>query len=467
MLNYNFDLAIALAYFKCKNLKRFDYYKNLKRVDSLSSDYIQELQWDKLKKLVTHCYYNIPYYRKIFTDIDFHPQNMKSRHDFSKIPKLTKRNIIESHTKLIDPKSSEEKLFWEATSGSTGEPLKFARSFDDQEYAFALRYRSNAWCGWEPWHKSVWFVSDTRHITELDKIKGRLSLWLKRRLLIDTKNISKNNMFKWVNLIKSFKPIQVYGYSSLLGEFSEFLVENNINIQGIKGVFSTAEPLRKRQIISQAFNAPVYDQYGCSEIPCIAHECKNGSMHLNSDEILVEFEDIPGNSEIKKIICTPLYMTSMPLLRYEIGDTAAPTDKQCDCGLPYPVIELKVGRVSDNFLASTGKIISGVTLAWYIVDATKGVKQYQVIQESLTEITVRLVSEQNFISENEQSIEKLLYELMGSSEINIKFEHLNEIKPEKNGKFRPIISNVTNKSNEEFLIDPNITQDSIRQMAFS
>jgi len=445
---FNFEKAATYAYFKYKNYKRLEYYEYLKQRDLLDSDQIKEIQWIKLKELVAHCYYNVPYYTRLFKEIDFHPEDLKDISDFCKIPKLTKQNIIESKYDLIYPKYKPEDLFWESTSGSTGEPLKFARSFTDQEYAFALRYRANAWCDWEPWHRAVWFVSDTRHIAALEKLRGRMALWMMRRLLIDTKNISKQNMFNWVKQIKHFKPVQVYGYSSLLGDFSEFLLENNIRITGVKGVFSTAEPLRKRLAMSQAFNAPVYDQYGCSEIPCIAHECKHGNMHINCDEIFTEFEDIPGSPDIKNIICSPLYMKAMPLLRYEVGDTALPVKKQCDCGLPYPVIEFKVGRVSDNFVNAAGKIISGVTLAWYIVDAVEGVHQYQVIQNSLTDITVKLVSEEKYIDNNERSIKKLLYELLDTTDLNIKFEYLDRINYEKNGKFRPIISKVTNNSND-------------------
>ncbi|MCK7527892.1 MAG: hypothetical protein MZV64_64960 [Ignavibacteriales bacterium] len=203
-------------------------------------------------------------------------------------------------------------------------------------------------------------------------------------------------MFKWAEWIQKFSPNQVYGYSSLLGNFSEFLLENNIQIQGVKGVFSTAEPLRQKEAMEKAFKAPVYNQYGCSEIPCVAHECKKGNMHLNSDEIIVEFEDIPENPDIKKMICTLLYLKAMPFIRYDVGDIAIPSEKQCDCGLPYPVIELKIGRISDNLISASGKLVSGVTIAWYIVDALKEVRKYQVIQNKLSDITVKLVSDKNY-----------------------------------------------------------------------
>ncbi|MDD3014830.1 MAG: hypothetical protein PHC34_14100, partial [Candidatus Gastranaerophilales bacterium] len=179
---------------------------------------------------------------------------------------------------------------------------------------------------------------------------------------------------------------------------------------------------------------------------CIAHECKKGNMHLNIDEILVEFADITENSEIKKMILTPLYIYGMPLLRYNIQDAAIPIMKKCNCGLPYPVIELKVGRITGNILSPDGKIVSGITLTWYFGDATQNIKQYQIIQENISDFTIKIVSNEEFRAENEEKIRNLLIEMINSTDINLKFEYCDEIPLCTNGKYRSVIS----KAMEEF-----------------
>jgi len=444
MLDLVFRIFIMPYFFKYKNLKRFDYYKILKKRDQMSIKELNEIQWKKLKLLVDHCYENVPYYRELFDKHGIHPRNINTLKDFSKIPVLTKQDIKENFKDLIDKNLEEKDIFYDSTSGSTGIPLQLARSWDDQEYGAALKYRSNSWCGWYYWHKSVWLVSDTRRITELDSLKGRIILAIQRKLVINTKKITQENMFNWVKQIKHYKPKFIYGYSSIITEFSRFLTENNISIPGIEGVFSTAEILRERELISKAFNAPVYDQYGSSEIFCTAHECKKGNMHVNSDEILIEFEDISDSSEIKKMICTPLYLYGMPLLRYDIQDAAINSSKQCNCGLPYPVIELKVGRISDNLISDKGKVISGVTLSWYLTDATKEIKQYQIIQETFKDIIIELVCEQCYRENNEYNIKELLSEMLDCNDLNIQFKYVDKILPGKNGKYRPILSKVIN-----------------------
>jgi phenylacetate-CoA ligase len=427
-------------FFRLKNLKRFRYYKEIKERDYLTVEELKKIQWRKLKLLVDHCYYKIPYYKKLFDKNMIHPDKIRTLEDFAQIPVLTKHDIKEHFNDLINPYLKQKDIFYDSTSGSTGIPLQLARSWDDQEYGAALKYRSNSWCGWNYWNKSVWLVSDTRRIKELDSLKGRIILAIQRKLVINTKNITKENMFDWVNQIKKYKPDFLYGYSSIINEFARFIMENNITVSGVNGVISTAETLRNRDLISQAFNAPVYDQYGSSEIFCTAHECIKGNMHFNIDEILVEFADISDSSEIKKMICTPLYLYGMPLLRYDIQDSAIPVVSKCDCGLPYPIIDLKVGRLSDNLISDKGKLVSGVTLSWYLTDATHKIEQYQIIQEKFNDFVVKMVCPPEYRDNNENEIRILLSEMLEMNNFNIKFEYLNQIPPGKNGKYRPIFS---------------------------
>ena len=445
MQDFLFKNFIIPAYFNYKGDNRYRYYYDLKGRDFLSVEELKKIQWKRLKLLIEHCYRYIPYYTDLFNRLNITPSDITSYEDYSElIPELTKQGIRENFDNLIDTRLPKNKICTDSTSGSTGIPLLLARSLEDQEFGFALRYRSNTWGGWNFYDKAVWFVSDTRHITELNRLKGKIGLWIKRRLLIDTKNCTKENMYNWVEQIKRFKPKQVYGYSSLLAEFSRFLLENNIKIEGIEGVYSTAEVLRDRETMSKAFNAPVYDQYGASEVPCIAHECKKGNMHINIDEVLVEFVDVEGNSEIKKIVCTPLYIYGMPLLRYDLGDTAIPSAKQCDCGLPYPVMELKVGRLSDNILSPTGKLVSGITFGWYLTDATKGIARFQLVQEDVSHFVINIEGDDRFREENERVIRELIHEMLNTADISLQFEYPDKILSGSNGKYRPIISKVAN-----------------------
>jgi len=439
-----FKNILIPAYFIAKNRKRIEIYNNLKKKESLSLEELKKIQWLKLKNLLDHCYYNIPYYTNLFKKHDIHPEDINNYNDFYKIRELKKSDVKDNTENLKWKKILNQKLSYSSTSGSTGVPLRIARTQYENDYACALKMRSNSWCGWKYWEKSLWLITDQRQTGQLDTVKGRALLSLFRKLMISTKNITKESMFEWAKRIKKYRPKHVYGYSSILTEFSQFIIENNIKIEGVEGVYSTAEPLRARSIISQAFNSPVYDQYGSSEISCIAHECRQGSMHINIDEVLVEFVDIEKDFEAKKMVCTPLYLYGMPLLRYDTNDIAVLSNTEnCKCGLPYPVIKLQVGRISDNLLSSAGKLVSGISLCSYMVLATKNVRQFQFIQESINEIKVKLSCSPGTENYNEEEIKNLLYEMMGTYDLKINFEYMENIPAGANGKFRPVISKVS------------------------
>lgn len=458
MEKFIFKNIIIPVFLRLKNQNRLNYYKKITQNNSLSIDELKEIQWHKLKSLINHCYKNIPYYKNLFDENGIHPDDIVDLESYKNIPLLKKQNIRDNSEELIDPRISKKDLCCSSTGGSTGIPVKIYKSREDREYGFAVRYRSNKWCGWEYGDKSAWIVSDTRRLMDSNTFKGKLGSWINRKLILNTKNTNIENMFKWAEQIKKYKPEQVYGYATILGKFARFLIDNNIYLDGIKGVFSTAEILRDRETISKAFNAPVYDQYGASEIPCIAHECPEGNMHINIDEVLVEYIDIKENNEIKKIICTPLYLYGVPLLRYEIGDCVMSTPKKCSCGLNYPVLEIKVSRMSDNLISPHGIIAPSLDFGVHIANMTEGVKQFQLIQENLTDFTFKIVCEEKVRQQNEKIIKEILHKILATKDgdINIKFEYQNYIPNCESGKFRPVISKVIdsqNKINSETVIN--------------
>ncbi len=423
-------------------------YKKLKCRDFFSREDLHFIQWKKLKKLVNHCYYKISYYRQLFKSLDIHPADIQTAKDYGKIPEFNLLSLIDNQSELLSPGYKEKNLIIDYTSRTTGIPAKIFRSHQEQKYIYALNARGNSWCGWNYRDKTYRLVLDRDYIKQADSLTGKFSSFLPESNLANTKNISRDRMYSWVKQIRRFKPSYLYGYSSLLEEFSIFIINENITLKGIKGVFSTAEPLIKRELIANAFKSPVYDEYYLSEVPCIAHECKYGKMHLNIDEIMVEAAENCGSYETGELICTPLYLYGMPILRYNTGNAAVINSEEiCECGLPYPTVTLKAARMNDNLISSNGKLVSGLVLSSYISAITKGIRRFQIVQKDLYNIKVKISAPDYPNQENEQNIRKLFFELMETTSIKINFEYYDKIPPDINGNFRPIISNIGNNDN--------------------
>ena len=58
----------------------------------------------------------------------------------------------------------------------------------------------------------------------------------------------------------------------------------------------TAESMtiQQRQVIEKVFGCKVANEYGCSETGGFVYECPNGSWHISSELVFVEFLDTNG-----------------------------------------------------------------------------------------------------------------------------------------------------------------------------
>ena len=70
-----------------------NYYDSLKRTQYLSNDDLKKLQLNRLQKLIRHAYWQVPYYKKKFDELNLKPKDIKSLNDINKIPSLSKSDV--------------------------------------------------------------------------------------------------------------------------------------------------------------------------------------------------------------------------------------------------------------------------------------------------------------------------------------------------------------------------------------
>ena len=137
----------------------------------------------------------------------------------------------------------------------------------------------------------------------------------------------------------------------------------------------------------------------------------------------------------------------MPLIRYKIEDRGILAEKECSCGRGFPLLEKVEGRIRSMFRNKKGDLIdSGVFIRlFYFRD---NIKQFQVIQESLDQITINLVlRDKKKIKDVEKDfseINEVIKPIMGI-DTKIKYNILNEIKSSPSGKYMYIFSKIENK----------------------
>src|SRR5262249_61024994 len=94
-------------------------------------------------------------------------------------------------------------------------------------------------------------------------------------------------------------------------------------------------PRRAREFIEEVWGARMFMCYGCTE-GAGGMECRfRSGYHLNEFSFLFEVvdQDAAGNGEV---VFTTLDRTTMPLIRYRVGDVARLSPHSCRCGIVHP-----------------------------------------------------------------------------------------------------------------------------------
>ena len=120
-------------------------------------------------------------------------------------------------------------------------------------------------------------------------------------------------------------------------------------------------------------------------------------LHISTDRVYLELVDEEGDVITKpdiigEVVITDLDNFGMPFLRYRIGDMASFKAGSCPCGRPFPMLQRVEGRTLDIIRAENGVRLGG-TFWTLLFRSRPGVQKFQVIQDDLTGIKVKYVSE--------------------------------------------------------------------------
>ncbi|MDD5369335.1 MAG: hypothetical protein PHQ40_09630 [Anaerolineaceae bacterium] len=379
-------------------LSRLD---ELNRTQWLNRDDLIALQRAKLLRLADYAYRYVPYYRSLFEATGLHPDDLRQDlTNLSQLPILTKAMVREHWNELLttepERRISLSKL---STSGSTGQPLVFMQDADFRDAVTADIQRHMGWAGWklgEP-QAVIWGAPFTPGLGR--RVRTQLIDWVWNRLQINAFLMTEQVMQGFAEQIRRQKPRILFGYTSSLHRFAQFV--RNSRYQGITfdGVFAGAELLLPavREYLEETFQCRVFNHYGTNELGGMACECKaHAGLHISVENSYVEIlnEGRPASpGEVGDLIITNLNNLGMPFIRYSIGDGGAwQTGEVCPCGRASPRLSSLDGRRADAFRTRDGRSVwTGFTGAAFRCFTYPAIRQFQVVQKSLDQICVRLV----------------------------------------------------------------------------
>lgn len=408
------------------------YYRDLKQSQWLKQEEIKKYQEKKLRQLMTHAYYHVPFYREIFNQRGLKPEDIQTVEDLKKLPIIDKIIVRENtHLGLMSDSHDKNKILRVTTSGSTGEPFVVFAEKKQIEMRWAATLRSMEWAGYEfgdrqvrLWHKHLGMKGS-------EIIKEILNAKFFRRRFIPAYEISENNLDAYVKNIMKYRPALLDGYAESYNLISQYLRGNKYEGYKPKGIISSGQTLstQSRERIEKAFCCKVYDKYGAREFAGgVAYQCsEQKGYHIVAECNIIEIikdgrPALPG--ETGEVIITELNNYAMPLIRFRLGDIAVAMDqtKPCACGRGLPLMGEIHGRSQAIIVGTSKQLIPGTFFARLFADYDYAIRQFQVAQSKLGEITLKIVKANLYQDNVLEEVAKEMKKHMGEDlKINVEF----------------------------------------------
>jgi phenylacetate-CoA ligase len=409
---------------------------------------LQQLRLERLQQTVRLAYQHSSYWKGLMDGRGIDPENIQSLEDLKKFPLLDK-NILRQQREAIVWRDEGKRLQLVRTSGSTNEALEFYTSSTREAHINAGRMRGHEWLGVRRGEKELYYWGSPVELSKQDRIK-RLRDWLINDSLSNGFEVTPERLKEYYTHWLAWQPKCLFGYPSTFALTVTMAEALGLDLKalrkgGLTVIVTTSEMLSDvdRQLIAEGFGVPVYDSYGLREAGLIGHECEQGTMHCMDEQIILETIDpdtLEPTSGEGELVVTNIVGPAFPVLRYRTGDIVTLSNEPCACGRNLSRIKISGGRAVEFIVTREGKWVVGYSFI-YIARAVQGIVKFQVVQDKIGEIFIRLAVDDRFPPDGIEQVKKLAAQRLNSSD-EIIVEIVDDIKPARSGKYRPVISKV-------------------------
>jgi phenylacetate-CoA ligase len=387
-----------------------------------------------------------PYYRERYREAGLDPTKIRTRADLSRVPILEKTDLKREFENLLCDDVDRSTLTQSATGGTTGEPTRY---FWDDAYwcaSSAASFRAYSFAGFRAGDRHAMIWGTAFHQGRYARFRERLEQRARNLLVVPGFELSEESLPRWADAVRRHRPKLVEGYTSLLVLFASYLLREGIRDIRPEAVLSSAERLHshQRELIEEAFGAPVFDRYGTREVGCIGAECEqHDGLHLSAEHVLVETvrgDEPCAAGETGDIVVTCLSNQVFPFIRYRIGDLGALIEGPCPCGRGLPRLRITEGRTHDLLTTDQDTYLPGEFFPHLFKDYV-GVEMFQVHQHADRSVTIRIVRNDGWDVSQEASYKTEVAGALGAT-IPVTYEYVDSIERTRAGKLRFTVSDV-------------------------
>lgn len=422
-----------------------DIYSFLLNSQNWSFDRLQEYKLARLRALVRHAQHNVPYYRRLFKNMNVDYRDVNSFQAFEQLPILEKETIKNCFEDLKADGFKRYQPIKTVTSGTSGKRTTVYRSSYQESYRQAVYWRFLHAHGIN-FRDPVATLTrplgfdDNSPASELDRIDNTL--------ILNTYYISTGEFDRILNPLREFKPRLIWGHPNTLFLLAEHILENDLEPVETAMVATFGEKMHPpiRETLKHAFIGEYVEYYGNRENTIAAFSPGNDRFTEVSEYCHLEIEHASASDLMHKrcgagnLITTSLHNYAFPLIRYQ-SDDLVEYCKITGCQSEAPCFHILGGKSRDLLLTRRGLI-----LPFFLTNLEKRgfnkIRQYQLEQLDLDNVILRIVVSPDFKRESD---EKLLLDYTSEALANhfiIKVEYHDNIEFTEAGKFRPVISDL-------------------------
>jgi phenylacetate-CoA ligase len=378
-----------------RNLQKEDLYWQ-KDEETVDRPYLEACQLHNLRLTLKRVYENVPFYRERFEKAGVTPDDFRDLRDIQKLPFTTNVDLRETYPRGLVALKGEGLMRLHTSSGTTGKPKAIFFSRQDIDNSANLIARALTMTG----------------TGKDDVLQNMMTYGLFTGAFVMHYGAEKvgalvipagpGNTDRQISLMQDFGSTAIHLTPSYALYVAGVLKERGIDVHKdlcLKRAYMGAEPYTEetRGKIESSLGIDVYNCYGLTEMngPGVAFECVHKSgLHIWEDYFLIEIinpetGEVLPEGEKGEMVLTTLRREAMPLIRYRTRDITRIIPEPCACGRTHRLISRMLGRSDDMFIARGVNIFPQ-----QIEQALMGIKgvaqNYQIILESLDDITVRV-----------------------------------------------------------------------------
>lgn len=419
-----------------------DYLRRLFASQWLSKDQIRRNQVNALNELLSHAWSTVRFYRENEAYSDVIATGITGIEALQALPVLDKETVRLNSSDLISSCFDRKDLIQLNTSGTTGKCLKVFVDHASRKASYCFTTRYHQWARLKDSRNNATFGGRVIVPPKQKKdVYWRFNA-IMNNYLFSSYHMSEENLPFYIKKLKSIRPRFIEAYPSAAYVLAKYMGERKAGGIHPCAVLTSGETLfdYQRELIERVFGCPVFDQYGCTEQALFVSQCEKGTYHVHPEYGIVEIVDERGNpvgpGVVGRVVCTGFMNRAMPLIRYDLGDTAEWGEGACRCGRHFPIIRKICGRQDDYIVTADGRKVGRLDPIFKGLDS---VKLAQIVQTDLNRVELRVVPGSTYNSEDRSILMKELSSRLGET-MTVEVLEVADIPKTANGKIKSVIS---------------------------